>query len=472
MTNTPFNLREKILREMQKRDKRRDNSVLDRIDKENPIIRAVVKYQEKKEVELLITNWSNKTDLIKQFIDLIPYYYDEAGMWWKWNNKEKFWVIDDEVNILNLINGSSNANIIRTKERTEMINALKQEARRKKPKEVKQTWLQFKDEVVDIETGERFEATPEYLFTNPIPYYLGKNEETPIIDKIFEEWVGEKYVRTLYEIIAYCLIPDYPIHRLFCFIGSGMNGKSCYLNLLKKFVGEQNVCSTELDTLLMSRFGVTKLHKKLVCLMGETNFNEMTKTSIIKKLTGGDLIGFEYKNKNPFDEKNYAKILIATNNLPTTSDKTIGFYRRWLIIDFPNRFSEKKDILAEIPEEEYENLAMKSVGILMDLIDKREFHNEGTVEERMAKYEAKSDFLQHFLDEFVEESINNWISKAEFRKKFSEWCRENRHREMAENTLSKKLKSKGIESGRKQVDWAFDGKGGQIRVYLDIKWKT
>jgi len=38
-------------------------------------------------------------------------------------------------------------------------------------------------------------------------------------------------------------------------------------------------------------------------MMGETNFNEMSKTSIIKKLTGGDLIGFEYKNKNPFNEK-------------------------------------------------------------------------------------------------------------------------------------------------------------------------
>ncbi len=42
--------------------------------------------------------------------------------------------------------------------------------------------------------------------------------ETPTIDKIFEEWVGEEYVKTLYQIIAYCLLPDYPMNRLFCFI--------------------------------------------------------------------------------------------------------------------------------------------------------------------------------------------------------------------------------------------------------------
>jgi len=114
-------------------------------------------------------------------------------------------------------------------------------------------------------------------------------------------------IQTLYEILAYCLIPDYPIHRIFCFIGAGMNGKSCFLNLLRKFVGSSNCCSTELDTLLQSRFEVTRLHKKLVCQMGETNFSEMNKTSVLKKLSGGDLIGFEYKNKDPFEEINYAK---------------------------------------------------------------------------------------------------------------------------------------------------------------------
>jgi putative DNA primase/helicase len=204
--------------------------------------------------------------------------------------------------------------------------------------------------------------------------------------------------------------------------------------------------------------------------MGETNFNEMSKTSIIKKLTGDDLIGFEYKNKTPFEEKNYAKIIIATNNLPTTTDKTIGFYRRWLIIDFPNQFSEKKDILVDIPEEEYECLALKCVGLLKDLLDKREFTHEGSIEDRIIRYESKSDFLQKFLDDFTESEINQDITKSDFYKKFCEWCEENRHRKMAENTLAKKMKEKGYEDSRKYVDWLYDGKGGQIRIWVGIKW--
>jgi len=438
---------------------KRDKSILDEID-------GKIK---KKEAIQLIENYKNKIDLANQFLKIVPLYYDTAGLWWRWAKNK--WTLTDEVDILNLVQGSSGANIITSRERNEIVNAIKQAARRNKPIIPEKDWIQFNDEIVNLSTGERFKATPKYFVTNPIPYDLGPTEETPNMNKIFEEWVGKKYVDTLYEIIAYCLLTDYPINRLFCFIGSGMNGKSKFLQLLRKFVGAENVCSTELDTLIASRFEITRLHKKLICQMGETNFNEMSKTSIIKKLTGGDLIGFEYKNKNPFEEVNYAKIIIATNNLPTTTDKTIGFYRRWLIIDFPNQFTEKKDILNDIPESEYENLAMKCIRILIDLLGKNEFHNEGNIEERMAKYEAKSDFLQKFLDEFTEEKIGAYISKEDFRKKFSAWCSTNRHREMDPATLSKALKKKQIMPGRKYAEWLHDGKGGQMNIYQDIKWK-
>jgi len=89
----------------------------------------------------------------------------------------------------------------------------------------------------------------------------------------------------------------------------------------------------------------------------------------------------------------------------------------------------------------------------------------------MAKYEAKSDFLQKFLDEFTKEAIGEYITKVDFFKKFASWCKENRHREMADQTVSKHLKKKGIEAGRKHAEWLHDGRGGQMRVFLDLKWK-
>lgn len=444
-------------------------------DYSNVIIADKKEIVEKEEYFVDITDkirsFFNKLDLAKQIWHIKPYFYDKSGSWWLWRANRHSWERVDDTDILMMVSDNSIANTISSKEKAEIIEGMKQIGRRMIPKEIKKTWIQFQDEIWDIQTGEKFEATPEYFTTNPIPYKVSGSQDTPNMDRIFKEWVGEDYVKTLYQIIAYCLLSDYPIHRLFCLIGEGMNGKSCFLRLLKKFVGESNVTATELDTLISSRFEVTRLHKKLVCMMGETNFNEISKTSIIKKLTGQDTIGFEYKNKTPFDEVNYAKIIIATNNLPTTTDKTVGFYRRWMIIDFPNKFSEKKDVLAEIPEEEYSNLATYCVVKIKELLEDRNFLNEGSIEERAKRYEDHSDPLEKFIKEYTEEDLNSTIWKFEFEKKLNAWCSENRFRTMSEVVIGKKMKEKGINTVSKQSTWLIDGQTKLLRAWVGLRWK-
>jgi len=442
---------------------------------ENKLQEEVKKEETAENLHKLITSFYDKRDLAKQFLKIQPLFYDRNKNWWMWDNVNFCWVLSDEVDIINLVNKLSIVDTINSKERNEILESLRQEGRDKKPKDIKSTWIQFKDKIIDIENQTEFKATPDYFITNPIPWEIHPFgiDETPNLDRIFEEWVGKDYVKTLYEILAYSLLPDYPINRIFCFVGSGMNGKSCFLRLLKNFIGENNCCSTELDTLLSSRFEVTRLYKKLLCQMGETNFEEMSKTSLLKKLTGGDLIGFEHKGKNPFESNNYAKIIISTNNLPSTTDKTVGFYRRWLIIDFPNQFSEKKDILKDIPDEEYQCLALKCSRILKEIIQKREFTNEGSIEERMERYESKSNFLDKFLKLFIDkEDPNGLITKSDFYKRFVSWSKEQRHRELSEIAVSKLMKERNIESGSKYFDWMFNNKGGCAKVWYGIAWKV
>lgn len=433
--------------------------------------------QDKKIVQLknTIQNYENKNDLSYQILKIQPLYYDSTKIWWRWNTKKFMWEIIDETDILNFVREFTMANTINSKERNEIIEVLKQDARLNKPKIVKKTWVQFKDKIYDIVSGEEFIASPEWFVTNPIPWELNKEKlmDTPNMDRIFGEWVGEENIKILYEIIAYCILSDYPIHRLFCLIGEGMNGKSCFLRLLIKFIGGENVTSTELDTLLSSRFEVTRLHKKLVCIMGETNFSEMSKTSVIKKLTGQDLIGFEYKGKNPFEDLNYAKILIATNNLPTTTDKTIGFYRRWCIIDFPNRFSEKKDILNDIPNEEFECLALKSLWILKDLLENKEFYKEGTIEERTKKYEDKSNFFDKFWKENIIEDFSSYITVHDFETKLGIFCNNNKQRMLSAQGINEKMSERRIEQGRPFMEWWENDKSikRQVRAWMGVKWR-
>lgn len=417
----------------------------------------------------VFNQFTNYLSIAKEFIKHHPVYYDSGKNWWIWNWEKHCYVLTDETDILNSVDKKTEAPKVSSKIKNDILEALRRVGRQNKPKEFKNTWVQFDKKIIDFKTGGEFDASPEYFSTNPISWTVGEDEETPTIDRLFKEWVGEDNISALYQILSYCLIQDYPIHSIFCFFGEGLNGKSCFLRILKKFLGQENCCSTELELLLSSRFEMTRLHKKLACLMTETNFEEIGNTSIIKKLTGQDLIGFEYKNKNLFDDVNYAKILISTNNLPPTMDKTIGFYRRWIIIDFPNRFKEGHDVVQDIPETEYKNLAKKSIRILKELIELGKFHNSGEIEDRIKRYEDRSNPFDKFFKDNVIEDYEGFIGKTEFKRRLEEWCKENKFRAMSEGTITKKMRDLNIFDGMK--DYYVDNNRHNFRVWSGIKWK-
>ena len=401
----------------------------------------------KKVIELgqEIVSYYDKFDLAKQFIELYPLYYDKNKIWWVWNKKEFRWILIDEIDILNSIKLSSQADIINSKERTEIINALKQTARLQKPKDVKESWVQFKNKIIDIETEEEWKATSEYFITNPINWSLGENEETPIIDNLFISWVGEEHKQELYELLAFSIVPNYFIHRIFCLIGSGSNGKSTFLKILNKFLGLDNVTSSSLNSIMKERFEGSKLLNKLVCMIGETNFELITNTSYLKNLTGEDLVRCEFKGKDGFDFVNYAKIVMATNSLPPTADKTEGYYRRWKRIKFPNKFEKEKEVLKEIPKKEYENLSRKCLKIVKRLWKERMFTNDGTFEDRKKAYEEEANPMMKFLKSNYKKDINSQILFSEFFEDLNLYLDETGNRKLTASNISKQLKNESFE---------------------------
>jgi putative DNA primase/helicase len=390
--------------------------------------------------------------MAKEFIKKQPLYYDEGKKWWSWSKREKQWLIVDEVELFiqfDKIFPEKEYISLNPRIKSILLESLKRFARVNKPLEMEKTFVQFKDTILDLETMDEFEATPKYFTTNPIPWTLGEDDKTPVMDRIFKEWVGEENVRLLYQIIAYCILPDYPLNRIFCLIGEGSNGKSKFLDLLTRFVGNNNVVTTELETLISSRFERFKLFKKLACVMGEINKSNIRQTSLIKRLSGGDLINFELKFKDLFDDYNYAKIIISTNRLPRTEDKSKGFYRRWLMVNFPNEFPETKDILDDIPEREYFALTRKSVNVLKDLLKKREFDREGTIEGRKKNYDEISNPLGIFLNRYCEFNRDYYVPFKEFSECFKKYLKDNGRRSITSKSLGTILSDENYKTENK-----------------------
>ena len=427
-----------------------------KVDKE------VKEFKQKKKNLFESPNW---LELLENLKDEIVFYYDKNCIWWMWDGEKYKWEICDETDILvEILNKYPSTDLTSHKTKTELVNSMKLYGRSRKLKNPKTKWIQFKDKVFNIETKDIFPVSKDHFFTNPISWEIGETDKTPIMDKLIISWVGEENKQLMYEIIAYCIYRDYPIHRIFCFVGSGRNGKSKYLGLITKLLGEHNSTSSDLDLLMSRPFESFKLYKKLLCQMGETNYEGLKRTAILKQLSGQDMISYEKKGKDGFTDYNYAKLIISTNGIPITHDKSDGFYRRWLIVDFPNNFPEGKDILKSIPDVEYENLCLKCINILPKLLDVGKFTNEPSIEEKKRIYEEKSNPLVKFLRDRTKKDFSGIVYKYEFNQRFLVYLNENGYRSLNNNEINAMMRE-FYDDGKKAKEDSI------IWAWIGLKWK-
>jgi len=399
------------------------------------------------QIKIALNPYGDLREFIKEFVKKVGVYYDEHKIWWIWDTENFVWRITDDTAIFNSLDSAINFTqpTFESKIKSEILELMKREGRRNEPEELPKTMIQFKGTIIDFKTEERIAATKKYFTHNSIPWEIGETEDTPVIDALFTDWLGEKYVKTLHQIIAFTIAREYFMNRIICLLGAGSNGKSKFNDLIDKFLGEHNVCSSDLENLSASRFETAKLYKKLVCKVSETEFSLLKKTSLLKQLSGNDSMRVEIKNKDSFDAKNYAKILISTNTLPTVQDKTIGFYRRWFILEFNKQFEERTGLIESIPEQEFNNLALKSIKLLKELYETCRFKNELEVSERAKAFEKHSNPLLLFISDecLVGEAYK--IPFFEFFENIQGYLEVNKKRSMSKIEVSRILKTEGFE---------------------------
>lgn len=270
---------------------------------------------------------------------------------------------------------------------------------------------------------------------------------------------------------TFCILDDYPIHRLFVLFGRGRNGKGQFKEIVLRLVGLFNVTATTLEGLIHSRFESARLYKKKVATIGETNFSLLEDTAIFKMATGGDLIPAEFKNKKPFEFYNTAKIIINTNSLPPTTDKTDAYYSRFIIVEFPNQFQKGKDIVDIIPAEEYDNLVAKCIQVLKELLEKGEFTGEGDILEKAQRYEAFSNPLNEYISDRCNKDVNAITPLWHFNEQFKEYLASRGLRIYSDPEIRKLLETNGYELKPNHVFKEFI-KNGQWTGIVGISIKN
>lgn len=418
----------------------------------------------------IVSFFTSKHDLAEKLYKLQPYFYDSSRNFWFWNKCKFCYEHVDNTDLLNFAKNNSTADTISGKEKDEIIEGLKQMGRMNIPKQPKKSWIQFHNKIYDLQTDEIILATPEYFITNPLPWKQGTFDQIPTIDKLFGEWVGADRILTLKEIAAFCAISSMPLHRIFCFIGKGRNGKGTFIKFLQKLLGHHNCTATELNKLLNSRFEIIKLYKKLLCTIGEIDKAVFKQTAILKALSGEDTLSSEYKGKDSTEFINYAKPIILTNELPETTDKTDGFYSRWCVVDFPNQFEEGPNPVNLIPDYEFENFCLQIPTLIKNLIERRRFWQEGSIEDRKANYDKHSNPLEKFIKTFCEKNIDSFISFNELYEKYLDYQIKEGYRKCSNIEFGKLLTLAKYE--KKVKTWTdINNNSRNEMVVFNLKWQ-
>ena len=256
----------------------------------------------------------------------------------------------------------------------------------------------------DLSKHKFIEHTPEIFTVNRINCDYNPSVTCGDVDYMFDSvTMHDKELQTLLkEMVGYTLIRDCRFQKAFILLGQGANGKSKFIEMIMSMLGHENYSTLALED-LSERFRTAQMVDKMVNFGDDSGADLLKNTAIFKKLVTGDPMTVEHKHAQPFTFNNTAKLIFSANNLPPSCDKSLGFFRRMIIIPFTAHFKPgDKDYDPEIDRKlrtEEARTYLLNIGIQYaeKLIKNKEFTIPRVVTDMLKAYEMSNNTVMQWL---------------------------------------------------------------------------
>jgi putative DNA primase/helicase len=280
-----------------------------------------------------------------------------------------------------------------------------------------------------------------------------------MIDKFLIEVIGEDFKPIMYAFIGYCMLPTVKYQKAILLKGSGANGKSTLIDLIRHAVGKRNCSGVPLQE-IGKRFQNARMRGKLLNAVGDISNEKIRIGGPLKDAIAENTLTSDIKHHSATSWNNTTKLIFSCNEVPLPYDETFAFFRRWFLINCPNVFIGKNkdpDMLEKITTpEELSGLLNKAIEGLNML------EEEGGFDDSYTDWVKKQwlEELHPFEDFFQEEMYignNYWCDKQEFIIRFNEYWKTKGYKELTASKITRKLYYEGI----KQVKGSRRAPSGQ-----------
>jgi putative DNA primase/helicase len=278
-----------------------------------------------------------------------------------------------------------------------------------------------------------------------------------------EEWAEHGKADALQEYVGYCLhVGELPIHRALLLVGSGANGKGTFLHVVRALLGDrENTTSIELQTLANERDALAEFYGALANIDDDLSERKLgSGLGMFKKLVGGDRVRARRLYEDGFEFDATGKHLYAANTVPQVdvADEDEAFWRRWLLVEFPNHYPpgerdpHLRDELSE--PEALSGVLNWAVEGWARLMNQERFTGEKRyAAEKRSRWQSWGDSADKFIEAYLQrdEDAEN-VSTSQVHRRYAAWCREGNHDPVGQQALTNRLKKESFDYGRKKVD--------------------
>lgn len=308
--------------------------------------------------------------------------------------------------------------------------------------------LPFTNGVLNLDTFDFRAGHPDDKMTlstkiEYVPYNL-EHQCFKKIEAFIDSIMPEPSVRTyLIHLSAVCLTRDTSHQAFYVLTGFGSNGKSIYLDLLSRTLGDfaattrVGVLTETANSANGAQEAISKLEFKRLVTFNEPSKQSTIQAEVVKQFAGGtDRISTRGLHKSEREFIPEFKPILACNSIPKISEDSHAIWRRVKIIDFPMKFCDNPDVNDPFQKLADNTLAAETrswspymAGFLVEHL--RRLRGQGpvvlappqAVVDRTSEYRDENDQYKEFLDEYIEpeEDPDKPLQWADLREVFRRW---------------------------------------------------
>ena len=326
------------------------------------------------------------------------------------------------------------------------------------------TLVNARNGVINLNDFTVSEHKSDFLMTRMLGTSIPENPKKPekwlaFLDQIFSS--DKELIRYIQKALGYSLSGDTSEQCAFFLYGTGRNGKSTFLEVVRKIMGDY-ATNIQPESIMVkastntANSDIARLKGARLVTSVEPNEGMRLNEGLIKQLTGDDMITARKLYGDEFEFRPEFKLWMATNHKPTIRGTDLGIWRRIHIIPFSVTIPEQavdRKLPHKLEEELPDILAWTVEGYKLWKMEG--LRKPKVIEDAVEEYRNEMDVISAFLaSDYVVQGSE--VKAQALYAVYCQWCSESNEYKMSSTKFGREI-AKRYNKVHKMTGWYYNG---------------